>query len=255
MFATFRTVLFLGLAQLIPQAANAESEDPSKAQVKLSDTGEAVHYRGEMDNDAIARVAALIKAAGGTVTRLVIDSGGGEINGGMDLAELVLAHQLDVEVERLCASSCANYVFPAGNTKHIQEGAVVVWHGSAIQEEVGENLGIENIQTQEGGELSLAEKRLLLDQNREKARRYIADARLRQGDLFKRMGVDERVTVVGQQLKAAEEWTLTVDDMARFGVKNVFAPEYYGEDMPDVMRKRGVKLLYMEDYPDYKLAR
>lgn len=254
MFEIFRAVVLIALTQLIAQAAIAAPQEPPEAQVKLIDGAKAVHYQGEMDDSAIVQVATLIKSAEDTVKRLVINSGGGDVNGGMDLAELVLAHQLDVEVERLCASSCANYVFPAGKTKQIQKGAVVVWHGSAIQMGLDDAPGIDDIVVEDGRQLSLSEKRELLEKNKEGWLRYITEARIRQADLYKRMGVDERVTVVGQQLKAAQEWTLTVEDMARFGIKNVIAPEHYGEVMPDAIRERGVKLLYLEDYPGYEFA-
>jgi len=254
MFEIFRAVVLIALTQLIAQAAIAAPQEPPEAQVKLIDGTKAVYYQGEMDDSAIVQVATLIKSAEGTVKRLVINSGGGDVNGGMDLAELVLAHQLDVEVERLCASSCANYVFPAGKTKQIQKGAVVVWHGSAIQMGLDDAPGIDDIVVEDGRQLSLSEKRELLEKNKEGWLRYITEARIRQADLYKRMGVDERVTVVGQQLKAAQEWTLTVEDMARFGIKNVIAPEHYGEVMPDAIRERGVKLLYLEDYPGYEFA-
>lgn len=254
MFEIFRAVVLIALTQLIAQAAIAAPQEPPEAQVKLIDGAKAVYYQGEMDDSAIVQVATLIKSAEGTVKRLVINSGGGDVNGGMDLAELVLAHQLDVEVERLCASSCANYVFPAGKTKQIQKGAVVVWHGSAIQMGLDDAPGIDDIVVEDGRQLSLSEKRELLEKNKEGWLRYITEARIRQADLYKRMGVDERVTVVGQQLKAAQEWTLTVEDMARFGIKNVIAPEHYGEVMPDAIRERGVKLLYLEDYPGYEFA-
>lgn len=64
------------------------------------------------------------------VERLVITSNGGEVEAGIALGEWVFEHQLDVEIESYCLSSCANYVFPAGRNKFIREGAVVAWHGN-----------------------------------------------------------------------------------------------------------------------------
>lgn len=65
--------------------------------------------------------------------RLLISSNGGEIGAGMDLAHWVKENSLDVEVIDVCASSCANYVFPAGNTKYLRKDSVLMWHGSAWQ--------------------------------------------------------------------------------------------------------------------------
>ena len=248
-----RAVLLIGLTHMFHQAAFAGSEIPP-AKVKLIDQGRAIHYRGYLDGPANTQVAETIKSSGGRVSRLVIDSGGGDVNQGMDLAEIVLAHQLDVEVERLCASSCANYVFPAAKNKVIQPGAVVVWHGSAIQEGLDEGPGLDDIVMADGSTLSLSEKRELLQRNKEQGVRYFTEARLRQAALFKRIGVDERVTVMGQQLNSAQEWTLTTADMLRFGINNVSAPADYGVSLPADIRERGVRLLSLDHYPDYTLS-
>lgn len=248
--------VFLGLlggfAMLCQPIAHADME---AAQVSLIEGGEAVFYRGEMDTSAIVQVENLLKNAPEKIKRLVIDSGGGDVNLGMDLAGLVLENNLDVVVERLCASSCANYVFPAGKTKRIKQDAVVVWHGSAIQEGLEKGPGIDDIRLSKGAELSVAEKQKLLDEALKDNAQYIADIKKRQAELYKRLGIDARVTVMGQQLKAAEEWTLSPADMAYFGIHNVTAQADYGQAMPASMKERGVRLLRLQDYPAYKLAR
>jgi hypothetical protein len=225
----------------------ASDEDP----VQVVVVGNAVHYTGELDDDAVAAVASLLKSSGGSIAKLVIDSGGGDVNAGMDLAEFVLASELDVTVERLCASSCANYVFPAGKSKRINPGAVVVWHGSAIQEGLEAGPTVDDIRLPEGVELSLEQKLALLEQHREQSLRYVEDAKARQRAFFGRIGIDERVTVMGQQLEVAQEWTLSVKDMARFGIRDVFAADDYGRCLPAQVRERGIQLLSLDDYPDY----
>lgn len=77
--------LMSAVTLLYQQVASAEPA-PSDVQVMLVEDGEAVHYRGGLDESAISRVEDLIKNADGRVKRLVIDSAGGEINLGMDLA-------------------------------------------------------------------------------------------------------------------------------------------------------------------------
>lgn len=65
---------------------------------------------------------------------MVISSGGGEINAGMKMGYWVFDNQIDVVVNGMCMSSCANYIFPAGHRKIINNGSIVAWHGSALQE-------------------------------------------------------------------------------------------------------------------------
>lgn len=245
----FGYVGFMSLVALLCQSSAYANLQP--AQVMLVDQGEAISYVGEMEEPAIIQVENLIKNTHGKVKRLVIDSGGGDVNLGMDLAGLVLENSLDVVVENVCGSSCANYVFPAGKTKHINPNAVVVWHGSAIQEGLENPPGLENLEFSAGKKPSIAVQRRLLEEAIEGHAKYIADIKLRQASFYARLGVDERVTVIGQQLKAAQEWTLTPEDMAYFGIGNVTAPADYGHKLPPQMKERGVKLLQLKDYPDY----
>lgn len=242
--------LMSAVTLLYQQAASAEPA-PSDVQVMLVEDGEAVHYRGGLDESAISRVEDLIKNADGRVKRLVIDSAGGEINLGMDLAGLVVKNGLDVVVDRLCASSCANYVFPAGKIKRITPNALVLWHGSAIQEGIEQVPATEDHPTFDGMALSPLEKRQVLESAREKYAQYISDTQARQEAFFKRLGVDARVTVMGQQLKVAQEWTLSPEDMAYFGIHNVTASADYGQTLPEYARERGVKWLRLVDYPNY----
>lgn len=216
--------------------------------------GDSVHYTGELNVDAVARLAGLVKASNGTVTQLVIDSGGGDVNVGMDLAEIVLAAELDVVVKRLCASSCANYVFPAGKHKQISSSAVVIWHGSPIQEGLMAGPTLEDIKFEDSAALSEADKVALLESVRGDAIRYVEDAKLRQDALFKKIGIDDRITVMGQQLKAAQEWTVSIKDMERFGIRNVSAADDYGLAVPTGVTEREFKLLRLDDFPDYAAA-
>jgi hypothetical protein len=57
-------------------------------------------------------------------------------NGPAALAIGILLHKYnwDVEVVDLCASSCANYIFPAGKTKYLREHSMLMFHGGPHQE-------------------------------------------------------------------------------------------------------------------------
>lgn len=245
----FGYVGFMSLVALLCQSSAYANFQP--AQVMLVDQGEAISYVGEMEEPAIIQVENLIKNTHGKVKRLVIDSGGGDVNLGMDLAGLVLENNLDVVVAGMCGSSCANYVFPAGKNKRINPNAVVVWHGSAIQEGLENPPGLENMEFSTGNKPSISEQYRLLEEARAGHAKFIDDIKFRQAALYARLGVDERVTVIGQQLKAAQEWTLTPEDMAYFGIGNVTGPADYGHELPPHIKKLGVKLLQLKDFPDY----
>lgn len=90
-------------------------------------------YKGEITETSNNAIFSLFKDAELKPSRLIISSNGGEIGAGMDLGRWVKDNKLDVEVKGGCASSCANYVFPAANTKYLRKDSILMWHGSAWQ--------------------------------------------------------------------------------------------------------------------------
>ena len=65
--------------------------------------------------------------------KLTINSPGGEIFSAMAIAKLVKKRGMSVEVKSLCASACANYIFPAGRNKFLGDNAIIVLHGGLQQ--------------------------------------------------------------------------------------------------------------------------
>lgn len=64
-------------------------------------------------------------------TLLKVRSVGGDSEDAMRMGGFIHDKQLDLEVEAGCASSCANYLFPAARHKTIPAGAVLGFHGTA----------------------------------------------------------------------------------------------------------------------------
>lgn len=63
------------------------------------------------------------------VELLVVDSGGGDVEGGLSIGEFILDKKMAVEVKGICISSCANYIFVAAERKIIHQG-IVGYHGN-----------------------------------------------------------------------------------------------------------------------------
>jgi len=108
------------LALLLPLAT------PAVADIRLA-AGTA-YYAGPINAGLNQQLFTAVK--GKAVKRLVITSSGGEVKAGIALGLWVFDRRLDVEVTDYCLSSCANYVFPAGQRKSIAPGAIVAWHGN-----------------------------------------------------------------------------------------------------------------------------
>ena len=82
-------------------------------------------YEGPISAKNNERAITLYEAAVDKPSTLVITSGGGNVDLGMDLGEFILEHDLDVKVNTFCFSSCANYVFTAGKNKWLGENAIL----------------------------------------------------------------------------------------------------------------------------------
>jgi hypothetical protein len=62
---------------------------------------------------------------------VVAMSEGGEVNAGMAMGEALAPRTTTVVAHRVCASSCGNYLFTAGDRRVIDDGALLLFHGGA----------------------------------------------------------------------------------------------------------------------------
>ena len=213
------------LVACLPVAtAMATATDPGVEEVThVRTAGASLVLQGPLTAEAVARARGLLEASP-QVRELVVDSGGGDVEAGMDLGELVHARGLDVRVTgKGCGSSCANYVFPAGRTKVIDRGSLVLWHGSLLQEGLLESFDVSKVRHSADRPLTWRERRLMKRVVAADFRRLSA----RQARFYESLGVDAAITVIGQRQGCGCNWTLTLDDMARFGVDGVSAPADY----------------------------
>jgi hypothetical protein len=212
--------------------------------IAVSRDGERVRYIGELTEEGFAALRQITD--GQPVRTLVITSAGGEINAGMDFGEWTFARRLDVEVDEICLSSCANYVFPAARNKLIRPGALVAWHGSARQRGL-----MQQLERDIDGRLhSMAGPQR--DHERQRMRRATADylerSQRRQDAFFQRIRVEEFVTRIGAEEYGVKDlYFLSVEDMHRFGITNVIAPPDYPQtDLSRAMRHYQVQVAYLK---------
>jgi hypothetical protein len=112
-----------------PEIERARAEP---AQVRVQ--GDTVTYTGNFSKASTAAFdAAVAGITRGQVTRLVISSGGGDTVEGRHVGRWVRDMGLVVEVDVICFSSCADYIFPAGRARVIRADAFVGWHGNERQ--------------------------------------------------------------------------------------------------------------------------
>lgn len=208
--------------------------------------GSRVTYAGKINDNNIERF--LHTVAGKPVSELIISSIGGEVNAGMKMGEWVFEHHVDIVIERMCMSSCANYVFTAGRKKTINKNSIVAWHGSILQanESSDEDLraavieGYALLPENEKKKLVLED---LITQSIRQMREYRSITTARQERYFHKIGVDEFICRVGNDKYGAEDFFfLSVKDMAAFGVLNVHAPIDYENIDLSPFRQTGKKI-------------
>jgi len=117
---------------LPPEIERARAE-PALVRVQ----GDTLYYTGNLSKASSAAFDAAVAGVGrGQLTRLVISSGGGDTVEGRHVGRWVRDRALVVEVDVICFSSCADYVFPAGRARVIRADAFVGWHGNERQFDV-----------------------------------------------------------------------------------------------------------------------
>ena len=112
-----------------PEILRAKAE-PATVRIQ----GDTIYYTGNLSKASSAVFdIAVAGVARGQITRMVIRSGGGDTVAGRHVGRWVKTMGLVVEVDVICFSSCADYIFPAGRARVIRANAFVGWHGNERQ--------------------------------------------------------------------------------------------------------------------------
>jgi hypothetical protein len=193
--------------------------NPASADISLE--AGAAYYSGPISAELNKRFFEAVQ--GKAVKRLIITSGGGEVEAGIALGLWVFDHSLNIEVPEYCLSSCANYVFPAGHHKSIGAGAIVAWHGNYNHlKQIGLWQDDIAVRMERYGEDAATAKAHV----REEVDRLVRLER----DFFARIGVNEYLCWIGKvpPYNAPNYYFLSRQDMARFGITHVQTPPGYG---------------------------
>ena len=83
-------------------ALEARASDPTAQEATINLQGTTVTYIGRIDSQNVERLLDLV--SGKTVTELVISTGGGEADAGLEIGEWVFDNQIDVVVDGMCMS-------------------------------------------------------------------------------------------------------------------------------------------------------
>lgn len=201
----------------------ADTPESGARAFDISISGASIIYTGEISIAANQYLFALVEQTEQPLTTLVITSTGGDVDAGMDLGRWLFKRQLDVHVTSFCGSSCANYVFTAARRKYVDETAMVAWHGGATQKDLDAVPACED----EGWFKEYFD--CDAGAYRKQIANAIEDLRAKEQEFFEEIGVDQEITVLGQNPEFAcgvddssnTGWYYAVDDLERLGVGHV----------------------------------
>lgn len=209
-----------GLLLVTCAFTNAAADDSSR--------GTTVAFTGYIDADTVAAFIARHRTK--TIERIVVESEGGDVREALVLANWIVDRGLDVEVRKMCASSCANYLFAAGRRKIIDDGGLVIWHGSILQKNFRARGDDCNRRIRElehvGGELADRSIEALDFEQRFCA--FHASTVAQQAAFFARVSVDEYITRMGQETYAYKTiWTVPAAVVKRMRLRDAETPAGY----------------------------
>ena len=216
---------------------------PNSMTPSVTVSGSTIHYVGAMNEAGVQALEAVLQAPGIRPDTFIVESGGGGGRPAMRIGTLVHERGMHVVATgRGCNSACANYVFVPALRKTIRPGSKVVWHnscpsniphGAALIEAHRQGVGKINVTGDDGTEVTQAGVADLLVSKQAVVERGLMEMKAAHAHFFAGRGIDDRVNCLTDYFELPfDHYTLSVDDMARFGVCNVLAdPDYVSQTL------------------------
>jgi hypothetical protein len=104
------------------------STDPNPI-VKIE--GDTLTYIGGINAAGLTALSNAVRdLPRGQVTKMLVNSGGGDTKPGIFIGSIIADLKPDLTIEVGCFSSCANFIAPAAASITIRENAFLGWHGN-----------------------------------------------------------------------------------------------------------------------------
>lgn len=127
-----RMLAIAALLFVVPALADHGAAKPSTdANPVVKIEGDTLTYIGGIN---AAGLTALTEATRdmqpGQITKMIVNSGGGDTEVGIRIGSIIAALKPDLIVDVGCFSSCANFIAPAAASITIRKNAFLGWHGN-----------------------------------------------------------------------------------------------------------------------------
>ncbi len=194
------------LYQLSSQLIVRQGLEPKLSTHLVFDT---LYIDGNISKDDDKIISSIIKKNLIPVRTISINSGGGDVEAAIKIARIIHNKEINIEVRRLCLSSCANYLFPAAKNKIINYGSIIGFHGSPNSDD-------SKLTTTVNGEINT--DTTITD-------RIFSEIRKTDKAFYKDINVSWMMPLCGQKENIGDPdtglSTYSEKDFTRFGVKNI----------------------------------
>jgi hypothetical protein len=113
---------------LAGEAPGKPSTDPNPI---VTIEGDTLTYIGGINAAGLTALSEAVRdLPRGQVTKMLVNSGGGDTKVGIYIGSIVADLKPDLTIEVGCFSSCANFIAPAAASITIRENAFLGWHGN-----------------------------------------------------------------------------------------------------------------------------
>ncbi|QSX78897.1 hypothetical protein [Agrilutibacter solisilvae] len=267
---TIQATVAILLLGVVAVADAAQPPPGSRADPQVAVAGTTLHYTGLLNRVGLERLRTVL-AQHPELVELQVNSSGGEALPAIEIGTLVRARALSIRVEQRCNSACANYLFVPATRRTIAPGAMVVWHNACPQNLPADlrfsqvlQGKVENV----GGMAYVDGKASTHTLSRRQAqaldrdmRRYFRQYAQRHTAFFAGLGVDSRIVCLGDYVNLpkgkGQAYTMSVEDMARFGVCGVTAEPDYLARVERALARDGKSatggVIRLADFPQLKL--
>jgi hypothetical protein len=125
----------IALATLLATSAAHADATPARPStdanpiVKIE--GDTLTYIGGINEAGLTALSNAVRdLPRGKVTKMVVNSGGGDTKVGIYIGSIIADLKPDMTIDVGCFSSCANFIAPAAASITIRENAFLGWHGN-----------------------------------------------------------------------------------------------------------------------------
>jgi hypothetical protein len=208
--------------------------------------GDTLTYIGGINAAGLTALSEAVRdLPRGQVTKMVVNSGGGDTKPGIFIGSIVADLKPDLTIEVGCFSSCANFIAPAAASITIGENAFLGWHGNDRGFQiVADQLGLtlrEHLRASVAGGAS--DPSIDIDAWLDEAVPTLEALMVEEAALYARIGIADTFAVCGVGPRFEDRltgdqlgWGFSIADMARLGLPPVRyeGPGTY-EDNPGFM--------------------